>query len=96
MGSADEGVSNVQEDLERHQHQPSPGLSVRRDLQLRQRLHLRHALRNRMRRPAALVPLDQCGRSARRSHFQVISIPKKCMKTCRVGRFFGFIWGLRM
>jgi hypothetical protein len=44
MASAAEGVSNVQEDLERHQHQPSPGLSVRHNLQLRQRLHLRHGL----------------------------------------------------
>jgi murein DD-endopeptidase MepM/ murein hydrolase activator NlpD len=32
----------------------------------------------------------------RASHFQVISIPKKCMNTWRVGRFLGFICGLRM
>jgi hypothetical protein len=30
------------------------------------------------------------------THFHVISMPKKCMNTCRVGRFFGFICGLRM
>lgn len=29
-------------------------------------------------------------------HFQVTSIPKKCMKTSRFGLFFGFCCGLRM
>lgn len=30
------------------------------------------------------------------AHFQVISIPKKCMNTWRFGRFRAFCWGLRM
>lgn len=30
------------------------------------------------------------------AYFQVISIPKKCTNTCRLGRFFAFCCGLRM
>ena len=59
MGSAAEGASNVQEDLERHQHQPSPGLPVRRDLQLRPRLHLRHGLGTTRVAPAELFRSGQ-------------------------------------
>jgi hypothetical protein len=40
--------------------------------------------------------VNGCHSALANGYFQVISIPKKCMNTWRVGLFFGFICGLRM